>query len=83
MFVTMQPMMFFGKIPHGLDTGRRMYGFCQSIGCCALAIGWYALLIFLPGDYSFLTALLNVNFGRWTSRYYSYSLFVGKLLKYD
>jgi hypothetical protein len=69
MFVTTLLMIFFGDIPHGLDTGRRRNGSSQFIGHHALAIGYYALLIFLAGNYSSLTASLNVNLGRRTFRY--------------
>ena len=69
MLDTMQLMMFFGEIPRGLNTGRRMYGFSRSTGHRASAIGWYAPLIFRPSGYSFLTALLTGHLGRRTSRY--------------
>ena len=69
MFNIMQLMMFFGEIPHGPNTGRKMYGFSQSTSHRALAIGWYALLIFHSSSYSFLTVLPTGHPGRRTSRY--------------
>ena len=75
--VIMQPMMFFGKTLCGPNTGRRRCGLSQSTGHRALAIGWYALLIFHASSYSSLTALSTRHPGRRTSRY-SCTLFCWK-----
>jgi len=68
-FVTTLQMTLFGEIPRGLDTGRKIYGFSQSIGHRVSAIGCSAPLTLHSNDCSSLTALLSGSPGRTTFRY--------------